>query len=797
MAEVSLKSITQRAERASSRVWAREAALHAALAMLVLAATWLGFNTDQLTRVGAIDTTPGVVTGVNAPEFSERGVYRWTDGATTICLPQAGRAPRSLVRVDLAGDYALALGTTGAILRPGNGPGVAIVLPAGLRRYTLLTEGNAHSGSDLCLSVLSTAVADPNNNRRLGVPIYGFVAQHLPLAGPVFPAPGQLVLNLALALTAFWLMRGLGVPTTVASALVLIGSLAPAIALMSGLVPAGVNPARLQIPVVGGVAGALLGLLVARRFQRLAPEWPRLAQILLGMLFWSLLLVSGFRTLQWANGHSSVWPLKAGIDPNPTWWVLVPAALFMVWVWVLLGQESANRGPRTENQEPSTKHQEPRTENQELSTKNQELSTKSAQSAVISPQSSVRNSLHRVMVPPSHHWAISLTLLLLGAIIIPVALEVTILGWDALYSVFRDSEYDYLRDTFRVGDDPLGFLRTYVDQAPQMALHTSTHPPGSVLFLWAVEQSISPGAVATSWAAIIFSSLIVLAAYWLGMRLGGPRIALLAGVITVAMPGQLIYNVTSMDGIFNAFNALGAVAFFLALEPPARVRTAILAGVLIALALFFTYATTQLAFFGLAAGAMALWRRPGWPTLRIVVRQGGVAAGVIVLIYLALYLFTGFDVIRGSREATAENAQVMGRWLYGQTEQPFAPPSFAYYLDFLGANIAPYLWYVAPWGLTAVSGMLLVAAARRWREAGVFEALLVAVGACVLGMALSGLFNREVERIWGFTYPLVAVLIAQQALQGDERSRRWWSLLYPTLFFVLGAAMKLTLDTVW
>jgi hypothetical protein len=746
MAETTLQSITQRADRTAGRAWVREAALHLILAALVLAATWLGFNTDQRTPVGAIDMPPGIAAGVNAPELSERGAYRWTDGAATFCLPQAGSAPRSLVSVELAGAYALALGTTEAVLQPGSGPGVPLALPAELRRYTLLTEASAQTGSDLCLSVLSAAVTDPNNNRRLGMPWYGFAAQHLPQAGPVTPASGQLALNLALAFAAFWLMRGLGVPLAAATALVIGGTLAPALALVSGLVPAGVNPARFQIPVVGGVALTLLGLLSAQGVQRAAPNMPRLAQMLLGMAFWSLLIVGGFRALQWANGHSSVWPLKAGIDPNPTWWVLAPGALFAAWLWALIGNH---------------------------------------QSSVISHQSSVvgRRS--------------SVVLLFLGAIIIPVALEVSILGWDSLYTVFRDSEYDYLRDTFRVGADPLGFLRTYVEQAPQMALHTSTHPPGSVLLLWAVEGAIGPGAVTTSWAAIVLSALIVLAAYWLGLRIGGPRTALLAGVITVAMPGQLIYNVTSMDGIFNALNALGAVAFFLALEPPARKRAAILAGALIALALFFTYATTQLAFFGLAAGALALWRRPGRPTLRLVMRQGLIAAGVIVLIYLALFLFTGFDVISGSREATAENAQVMGRWLYGQTEQPFAPPSFAYYLDFLGANLAPYLWYVAPWGLAALSGLLLAAVARRWRELSVFDALLVAVGACVLGMTLSGLFNREVERIWGFTYPLIAVLIAHQALQGDARSRRWWPILYPALFFVLGAAMKLALNTVW
>lgn len=746
MVQTALQSMTRSLERTSSLAWVREAALHLLLAMVVLAAIRLGFQTDQLTAVGAIDTTPGIFVGVNAPELSERGTYRWTDGAASICLPQAGRAPRSLVSVQLAGDYALALGTTEVVLQPGSGPDVPVTLQADLRRYTLLTSAEAQIDADLCVSVLSGASTDPNNNRQLGVPLYGFAAQHLPLAGPITPAPGQVVLNLMLAFTSFWLMRCLGVPTLVASGFVLIGTFVPTIALVSGLVPAGVNPARFQIPVVGGVLVTLTGLLAAQSVQRLVPTLSRLWRMLLGMAFWSILLVGGFRALQWANGHSSVWPLKAGIDPNPTWWVLAPLALFVVWLWALVGRRS---------------------------------SVVSLEPSALSPQ------------------PFALLLLLIGAIVIPVALEVSILGWDSLYTVFRDSEYDYLRDTFRVGDDPLGFLRTYVEQAPQMALHTSTHPPGSVLLLWAVERSIGPGAVTTTWAAIILSAAITLAAYWLGRRLGGHRVGMLAGVITIAMPGQLIYNVTSMDGIFNALNALAAVAFFLALEPPARKRSAVLAGALIALALFFTYATTQLAFFGLAAGALALWRRPGRATLLLLMRQGALAAGMIVLIYLALYLFTGFDVISGSREATAENAQVMGRWLYGQTDQPFAPPSFAYYLDFLGANAAPYLWYVAPWGLAATSSLLLAGVARRWRNVNVFEALLVSVGACVLGMAVSGLFNREVERIWGFTYPLVAVLIAHQALQGDECSRRWWPMLYPLLFFVLGAAMKLALNTEW
>ncbi|NJN17796.1 MAG: hypothetical protein HC822_16745 [Oscillochloris sp.] len=86
---------------------------------------------------------------------------------------------------------------------------------------------------------------------------------------------------------------------------------------------------------------------------------------------------------------------------------------------------------------------------------------------------------------------------------------------------------------------------------------------------------------------------------------------------------------------------------------------------------------------------------------------------------------------------------------------------------------------------------------RGWRQVDSFGALLTATGICVLGMWLSGLFNREVERIWAFTYPLAAVLIAHHALRGDEQARRWWPWIYPALFFAFSAAIKLLLNTVW
>jgi hypothetical protein len=746
----------------------RTLALQLALAALVLALTWLGFQTGAPIRMPAILDVPGLAAGLNNLEQSERGQFRWSDGDARICALQAGRGARSVAEVTLAGDYALALGSARVTLQLNDGPALPLTLAPGLRRYQLLGAGADQPGADLCLRVGGDAVRDPNNNRSLGVPLYDVTLRQLPMAGPVQPAPGLLLLNLALTLGSLWLIRLLGAPWWAAGATVLGG-----VALFGALpwlIPAGAGLFNYMLPLAGGVLAALAGVLAARALARRAPDTPLPARDLLGMLYWSVVLVGGVWALQQVNGHHGAWPLKAGVDPNWTPRVALPAALFAGWaalaLWLLHG-------------------------------------ARAARPAWLGP-----------------------ALVLAGAVALPVALEAAVLGWDSLYAVFRDSPYDYQRDTGLVGGDPLGFLRRYVELAPTMALHNSNHPPGSVLLLWGVEGLFGPGAVATSWAAILLSALAAAAALWLGWRLGGPRLALLAGAIYAVMPGHMVYSVTSMDGVFNAVNALGAAAFFLCLEPGARRRAAVAAGALIALGLFFTYSTTQLVFFGAAAAALAIVRRAAGqegmraapvngrdaPAGRLytvpmgmlraaaapVLRQGLIAAGTIVAIYLLLFLATGFNVVQAAREATAENAIIVGKQLLeGPVRAPFLPPSVAFYVDFLGANLAPYLWYLAPWGLAALSAALLAGAGRRWAGLDAFDALLISVGACVLGMWLGGLFNREVERIWGFTYPLLAVLIARHALQGDGRAQLWRAGVALALFFAMSAVIKQLLNTAW
>ncbi|MDW8403074.1 hypothetical protein [Chloroflexus sp.] len=715
---------------------AQATAAYLTIALVVIGLNWLVANAGWPLTVAPASASRWLLAGLNQVETGEGGDFRWTDGDSQICAEGVGYAPRSLATVWLAGAYARSLGTETVTLVAGQATPVTVPLAPELRRYTILTGADQQTGANVCVAIQSAAVRDPNNPRWLGVPFHGLSVTPLAAAGAVTPAPAGLATGLALAIGWLALLHLSGVPLLFATSLVTLVSSLVVYTLAGGLVPFGAGTLRWALPTVAGVWAGVIGLAGAQWLNARRP-WNELA----GVIFWSVALLGTVWLLQRISGYSGVWPLMARIDPSPTWWVVVPIGFAILWFaigWRWLARP-----------------------------------------------------LQPVPV---------VVYTLLGAFILPVAFDIAVHGPDAPIALFRDSPYEYLRDTPYVAGDPLGFMANFEAIAPTLSVHGSTHPPGAILFLWLIEQVFGPGPVATSWITIGLTALLPLVAVWLGWRLGGSRLALAAGMLAVALPGQMVYSVTSLDGVFSLLIAAGAAAFFLALEPPYRPWLAVVAGLSIAAALFMTYAATQLFFFGVAAAVLALARhspQAGWrSTLLAIVRQGAIAAGVIVTIYALIFRATGFNVISAARTATQINGEMMGRFReYGPPPTPFLPPSYDYYLRFAAANLVSYLVFVTPWALAALSALYMRARSERWQPA--WAALLGALGALVLGMWLSGLFNREVERIWMFTYPLVAVLVAYHILTGETAQQRWRLALYLALTLTFFVAMKLTLYTIW
>lgn len=762
-----------------------ELLFHSILLLVVLLATVAGYNSPLPLVIGAGDDLQQSFHGLYQVERDGQSAFRWTNGHSSICMHHYGYTLRSAVHITLMGQYAVPLGIDAVTLLVNEQQPVVAPLPPTTRHYHLLVDGRQQPGADLCVSLASTTHLSPNDPRYLGVQFQALEVRRLVQAGTSLPAPFHIGLNITFALLCFWLLRTLGIPTWLAALLLIGGATLLGIGIAAGFIETGIEVSR-SLLLVCAATGMLLATSLGLRFVR---PWEApgttpyssfiiLKHDLLAMGLWSLVLCLSVYTLQQAHGAHGVWPLKAGVWPGFTPVALIAGAAFAVWLALVL----------------------------------RHLSTPTSTSNTLLANAPWRYPLFFLL----------LFVLLAGAWTLPMLLRASVRGWSSLFLTFQPDPSDYIADVPRVGN-PITFLSQYTTLSPTLAWHNSNHPPGSVLLLWLVEQVMGAGPVPATWVTILLSGLLPLAAFWLGWRIGGATLALLAGALVVTMPGHQIYSVTSMDGVFNAINALAAVACFLSLQPGARPQQAVLAGVLLALGLFFTYATTQLFFFGVAVGLLRLtslhqstialphdrsrtaqfrsWLRENALLSSqaggFVVRQTLLTLGILAGIYLVLYLTTGFNIIEGSIQAKANNARLLAADPAAARPELLGIPSVAHYLYYLPVNLLPFLWYLAPWGLAALTS-IIITRVRHCRQPDNLTILAVGTLTLVLGMLFSGLFVREVERIWGFVYPLTAVLMAVHIWQGTTQQERLWRAgLFLSLFFAQSAIMRMLLNTYW
>jgi hypothetical protein len=168
-------------------------------------------------------------------------------------------------------------------------------------------------------------------------------------------------------------------------------------------------------------------------------------------------------------------------------------------------------------------------------------------------------------------------------------------------------------------------------------------------------------------------------------------------------------------------------------------------------------------------------------------------------LYLLLYLISGFDVVAGVIQASANNARLLSVDPTAADPRLTGLPPLDHYMRYLALNLVPFAWYIAPWGFAALLPVIshsCTMAASPHRLSSI-HVLALSVLVLVAGMWLGGLFVREVERIWGFVYPLLTVVMVQHIWQGTEHERLWRAGLYLSLFFAQSAIMRMLLNTYW
>ncbi|HVR70057.1 MAG TPA: glycosyltransferase family 39 protein [Vicinamibacteria bacterium] len=315
----------------------------------------------------------------------------------------------------------------------------------------------------------------------------------------------------------------------------------------------------------------------------------------------------------------------------------------------------------------------------------------------------------------------------------------------------------YTRDSLEYrGDVPaveragvVGFLRKYSERRlfARLSLHTRTHPPGGVLFQWAVSRLFGPGLWPAALATIAFAALTVPLVYLIAREGHGPAVARVAVALFLVTPNFVMFTATSMDGPFAVFPALATWLFLRALRAArARPATAALAGVAAAAACFMTYAALFLGPLLLVLGLLAV--RAGWTSARRLAASlawGGAGALLVYVLLAGL----GYDAPAALRASMAHDQEMM------DTGRETAWRHLAIGV----ANLAAFLIGIGL-ALGALSLRATAASILRFR-ARQADPLALSAGLTVLAMAFSTLFTLEVERVWLFLVPLVAAAAAR------------------------------------
>jgi hypothetical protein len=180
--------------------------------------------------------------------------------------------------------------------------------------------------------------------------------------------------------------------------------------------------------------------------------------------------------------------------------------------------------------------------------------------------------------------------------------------------------------------------------------------------------------------------------------------------------------------------------------------------------------------------ARPLVSRPGL----FVLRQAALIALALLAFYALLYAWSGFNIVQSILAGTRNN--------FDEVQQDLPPTGLATYMFYILVNLVPYMWYLTFWGLPIMLRQGL-RGVQRWGQATPFELLAGGWLILVMGLAFSGLFTREVERIWAFSYGIVAVVVAGFLL--TNRSSLWWAGLGLTQFFLVSMFFRTWLNTYW
>jgi hypothetical protein len=308
-------------------------------------------------------------------------------------------------------------------------------------------------------------------------------------------------------------------------------------------------------------------------------------------------------------------------------------------------------------------------------------------------------------------------------------------GWTWLTAIVQSRDAtSYYTDAARI--EALGaFLRDF--SWKRLEHHSSTHPPGPVLYYWLLVRMFGPELGATIGGALVgvlASSGVAVVYAFAALWTTDPARRLGACFMYALMP-SLVAVLPSFDQVYPILTMFALILWLRSFERP---RAAIGLGLLAFFMTSFAYQFLLLAIpFGVYA--FAEWRERGWdPKLRsAIVRATAIAFGVWLGANVLTTVATPFNPFESFVAALGRQARYQAFM-----QRPY----------WTSLIYDPYDFFLG--GGVVVIPLLVIHLLREARR----EVVLTVAGlASVLIIDVSGLIRCEAARVWLFLQPFAVV----------------------------------------
>ncbi len=277
------------------------------------------------------------------------------------------------------------------------------------------------------------------------------------------------------------------------------------------------------------------------------------------------------------------------------------------------------------------------------------------------------------------------------------------------------------------------FLQHYNTLLPTLPVHTQTHPPGYVLFLYAVQNWFKANYMGLAVAIAVAGSLSVIPLLLWWEKLYSPKVARELITFFIFTPSVVIFSSTSMEFVFLALMSLTVYAVHRGWK--ASSAWSVVAGGVMATAFLSNFLFLLTGPIWLAFLVYEIKQKTNHQEKIIVVARALISGLTLAGCLGALYLATGYSIVANFFAARALNQALVS--------SNFA--SVGTYLNYLTMNSVAFLLYL---GLPAlyIFGKKINQFSKQnfWNWLGIGTVFL---------FLLIGIFQGENERIWLFVVP--------------------------------------------